>query len=55
VLDAARALARQSDLPRRDVTIVDRRFTYSHNDPSSAFPQNAFVNHLLPFLERVSR
>jgi hypothetical protein len=55
VVDAARALARQSDLPRRDVTIVDRRFTYSHNDPSSAFPQNAFVNHLLPFLERVSR
>ena len=54
VLDAARLLARQSDIPRRRLTLVDRAATYSHNDPSSAAPRNVFVDRLVPFLRRVA-
>jgi hypothetical protein len=54
VLDAAKALAGQSHLPRRKLTLVDRRATYAHNDPSAAFPKNAFLRHLIPFLKEVS-
>jgi hypothetical protein len=55
VVDATRALARQSQLPPRDVTIVDKHRTYSHNDPSAASPRNAFMKHLLPFLNGIGR
>jgi hypothetical protein len=54
VLNAARLLARQSGIPRRRLTLVDRKRTYSHNDPNSAAPRNAFVANLVPFLERIS-
>jgi pimeloyl-ACP methyl ester carboxylesterase len=50
VVDAARTLARQSNLPPSRVTIVDRRHTYAHNDPNAASPKNAFVKRLIPFL-----
>jgi hypothetical protein len=50
VLDAARALARQSHLPARELTLVDRHATYAHNDPSGAFPRNAFLSRLVGFL-----
>lgn len=53
VVDATRALARQSHLPPRDVTIVDRHNTYAHNDPNAASPKNAFLKHLVPFLEGI--
>jgi pimeloyl-ACP methyl ester carboxylesterase len=55
VLDAAKVLAAQSGIPKRRLVLVDRHTTYSHNDPSSASPKNAFVAHLIPFLKRVSR
>ena len=55
VVQGARALARQSDLPPRKVEIVDRHRTYAHNDASSAAPRNGFVRHLLPFLSAVRR
>jgi hypothetical protein len=55
VLDAARVLARQSGIPRRRLTLVDRSRTYSHNDPNSAAPRNAFVAKLLPWLDRIAR
>ena len=56
VLDAARTLARQSGIPRRQVTLVDRSATYAHNDPNSAAPRhNAFLRALIPFLERTAR
>ena len=55
VLDAARALAKQSQIPRRNLTLVDRHATYSHNDPNSAAPRNAFVKNLLPFLRQIAR
>jgi hypothetical protein len=55
VLDAARLLAQQSGIPRRRLTLVNRARTYSHNDPNSAAPRNAFVDRLVPFLRRVAR
>jgi len=54
VLDAAKALAKQSGIPRKQVKLVNRAKTYSHNDPNSAAPKNAFVKYLLPFLRRVA-
>jgi hypothetical protein len=55
VLDAARALARQSGLPKRNLTLVDRHATYAHNDPNSAAPgRNVFLKGLLRFLRRIS-
>jgi pimeloyl-ACP methyl ester carboxylesterase len=55
VLDAARALATQSGIPRRNLTLVDRHETYAHNDPVSASPRNAFLAKLVPFLARIRR
>jgi hypothetical protein len=52
VLDAARALARQSGIPKRMLTLVDRAATYAHIDPLSAFPANAFVKKLIGFLHK---
>jgi hypothetical protein len=53
VLDAARALARQSHIPRRQLTLVDRRTSYAHNDPAAAFPRNVFLSNLVVFLSRI--
>jgi hypothetical protein len=54
VLDAARVLAQQSRIPKRRLVLVDRRETYSHNDPNSASPKNDFVANLIPFLKKVA-
>jgi hypothetical protein len=48
-LDAATTLARQSHIPKRQLTLVNRQATYAHNDPNSASPENDFVEHLVPF------
>jgi hypothetical protein len=55
VLDAAATLARQSRIPKRNLTLVDRHATYSHNDPNSAYPRNAFLARLVPYLRRLGR
>jgi hypothetical protein len=55
VLDSAQTLANQSHLPARDVTLINRHNTYAHNDPAGAHPVNAFMNNLLPFLNKVAR
>ncbi len=56
VVQATKALARQSHLPKRDVTIINKAETYAHNDPSAASPdRNAFVKHLIPFLDGIGR
>jgi pimeloyl-ACP methyl ester carboxylesterase len=55
VLDATLALAAQSGIPRKRVSLLNRSTTYSHNDPNSAYPKNAFVTKLLPFLRKVAR
>ena len=53
VLDAARILANQSNLPASELTLVNREHTYTHNDPSAANPKNAFLANLVPFLSQV--
>ncbi len=50
VLEAASSLAAQSEIPKRNLTLVNREATYAHNDPNSAFPKNAFVSNLKRFL-----
>jgi hypothetical protein len=51
---AAAALAQQSQIPARNLTLVDRHETYAHNDPNAAEPKvNAFIHDLLPFLRKI--
>jgi hypothetical protein len=52
---AAELLARQSGIPRAQLTLLDRHATYAHNDPASASPDNAFFDALVPFLATVAR
>jgi hypothetical protein len=55
VLATARVLARQSGIPRRNLTLVNRAATYAHNDPNSAAPKkNQFLKFLVPYLKRVA-
>ena len=35
---AAQALATQSHIPMRNLTLVNRQSTYAHNDPAGAYP-----------------
>jgi pimeloyl-ACP methyl ester carboxylesterase len=53
VLDAAVILAEQSGIPARNLMLIDRHETYSHNDPNSASPKNEFVDGLVRFLGRI--
>jgi hypothetical protein len=56
VLDAAKALAAQSHIPRSHLKLIDRHRTYAHNDPNSASPKrNAFLKGLIPFLRGIAR
>ncbi len=55
VLDAATLLANQSGIPKRNLTLVDRQRTYSHNEPSSASPDNAFLKRMGPYLRSISK
>ncbi|WDT94238.1 alpha/beta fold hydrolase [Thermoleophilum album] len=55
VTEAARDLARQAGIPKRNVVLVNRQSTYAHNDPAGAYPRNEFVKYLLPFLKRIAR
>jgi hypothetical protein len=55
VLDAARALATQSGIPRGQLILIDPSQDYTHNDPNSASPVNAFVARLVPFLRTIRR
>lgn len=53
VIAAARALADQSGIPNKRRTLVNRKQTYAHVDPVSAFPKNKFVSKLAKFLSRI--
>jgi pimeloyl-ACP methyl ester carboxylesterase len=55
VLDAAQLLAGQSGIPQRKLALVDGSATYAHVDPLSAYPQNDFVDNLLPFLKQTKK
>jgi hypothetical protein len=50
----AQALARQSGIPMRNLTLLNRQRTYAHNDPAGAYPHNVFFSHLVAFLRKVS-
>ncbi|MGZ6977137.1 MAG: hypothetical protein ACXVJW_03450, partial [Acidimicrobiia bacterium] len=54
VLDAAKALAEQSGLPAKDLTLVNRASTYAHCDPLAASPnQNDYLKTVVPFLRNI--
>lgn len=55
VIDAAKALAEQSSIPGRKLVLVNREQAYTHVDPLSAKPKNAFVRNLTRFLRRKVR
>ena len=56
VLDATKALARQSHIPTKNLTLVDRHTTYAHNDPNTADPsKNDFLKRLVPWLKSVAK
>jgi len=54
VLDAAQLLATQSKIPKPKLTLVDASATYAHVDPLAAYPNNEFVNNLVPFLRKAA-
>ncbi len=54
-LAAATALANQSSIPTRQLTLVNRQSTYAHNDPAGASPTNDFLANLVPFLVALGR
>jgi len=55
VLTTARLLARQSRVPHRNLTLVNRVSTYAHNDPALGDPKkDAFVKRLVPYLKSVA-
>jgi hypothetical protein len=55
ILAEIRQLARQSGIPSRHLTLIDRQSSYAHNDPAGAFPHNVFFSHLESFLHTVAR
>jgi hypothetical protein len=55
VLAAAQTLAQTAGIPGRNLKLVNRETTYAHNDPNAAYPKNAFIKRLIPFLEKISK
>jgi hypothetical protein len=55
ILSEIRRLARQSGIPSRHLTLIDRHATYAHNDPAGAYPRNVFFSHLVTFLHTIGR
>ena len=53
VLTAAQTLAATARIPNKNLTLINRQTTYAHNDPSAAYPKNAFLKRLLPFLKKL--
>jgi len=53
LMKATQALARQSGIPARNLTLVNEP-GYAHNDPAGAYPHNLFFNHLIPFLKTIA-
>jgi hypothetical protein len=51
VISAAKQLAKQSHIGKKDVTLVNRASTYAHIDPLAATPsKNAFLKTVVKFL-----
>jgi hypothetical protein len=55
VLNEAEALATQSGIPSSNLTLIEEKTTYAHNDPAGATPEiNEFFKHMVPFLEEIA-
>ena len=54
ILQATIALAKQSKIPMRNLTLINGHGTYAHNDPAGAYPKNAFFSALIPFLRKAA-
>lgn len=54
VLTQARQLAAQSGILDSNLLLVDESGSYAHLDPLAAYPHNAFVDHLVPFLKQIA-
>ena len=48
---AAQAMAQTAHIPKKNLKLVNRQSTYAHNEPSAAYPKNAFIKRLIPFLK----
>jgi pimeloyl-ACP methyl ester carboxylesterase len=55
-LTEAEALAAQSGIPQSNLTLIEEKNTYAHNDPAGATPENnEFFKKLQPFLEEIAK
>jgi pimeloyl-ACP methyl ester carboxylesterase len=56
VIQAAKQLAKQSHLPKKDVMLINKSSTYAHIDPIAATPsKNAFLKAVTKFLGKQIR
>ena len=54
-LTEAEALAAQSGISPSNLTLIEEKNAYAHNDPAGATPSiNAFFQHMVPFLEGIA-
>ena len=53
VIEAAKQLAKQSGVKKKDLRLVSKPNTYAHIDPLTATPKkNAFLKNLVKFLKK---
>lgn len=54
-LNEAEALATQSGIPMSNLTLIEEKNTYAHNDPAGATPEiNEFFKHMVTFLKEIA-
>jgi pimeloyl-ACP methyl ester carboxylesterase len=54
-LTEAEELAKQSGISPSNLTLIEVKETYAHNDPAGATPSiNAFFQHMVPYLKEVA-
>jgi len=54
-LTEAEDLAAQSGIPPANLTLIEEKNTYAHNDPAGASPQiNEFFKHMVPYLKEIA-
>jgi len=54
-LTEAEALAAQSGISPSNLTLIEEKDSYAHNDPAGATPEiNEFFKHMAPFLEGIA-
>jgi pimeloyl-ACP methyl ester carboxylesterase len=54
-LTEAELLAKQSGIPESNLTLIEEKNSYAHNDPAGATPEiNEFFKHMVPFLKGIA-